>query len=114
MKNIKIITRHTLLNYGSLLQSIATVEIISKLGYECQIIDYRRKDERGLKGVLTDVKKKEKWNKNLITKFCYLIIRFPMAFVAQIKFDRMCKMYLRLTKRYYSVDELFGLDADLL
>ena len=37
---IKVITRHTPNNYGSLLQSIATLRVIESLGHQCEIIDY--------------------------------------------------------------------------
>lgn len=47
--DIKVITRHAPSNYGSLLQSIATIKIIERFGHKCEIIDYIRNDERGLK-----------------------------------------------------------------
>ena len=47
--NVKVITRHGPSNYGSILQAIATVKAVESLGHTCQIIDYQRKDERGLK-----------------------------------------------------------------
>ena len=49
---IKVITRHAPSNYGSLLQSIATIKVIEGMGHDCEIIDYQRPDERGLSGVL--------------------------------------------------------------
>ena len=42
---IDVITRHFIINYGSLLQAIATQEVIKKLGYECEIIDYIPENE---------------------------------------------------------------------
>lgn len=45
---IKVITRHTPNNYGSLLQSIATLRVIESLGHQCEIIDYWKRDEVGL------------------------------------------------------------------
>lgn len=44
---IKVITRHTPNNYGSLLQSIATLRVIESLGHQCEIIDYWKRDEGG-------------------------------------------------------------------
>ena len=35
---IKVITRHTPNNYGSLLQSIATLRVIESLGHQCEMI----------------------------------------------------------------------------
>lgn len=48
MMDLKIITRHAPSNYGSLLQSIATIKILKGMGHQAQIIDYLRPDERGL------------------------------------------------------------------
>ena len=49
-------------NYGSLLQSIATQHIIETLGHQCEIINYVRKDERGLQGILSSMVSKKEWN----------------------------------------------------
>lgn len=37
---VRVITRHSPANYGSLLQSIATQKILDKIGVESKIIDY--------------------------------------------------------------------------
>ena len=70
--NVKVITRHGPTNYGSLLQSIATQTIIEKLGHDCQIIDYQRLDERGLKMIRTQLAQKDGWGNNLIKKIVYM------------------------------------------
>lgn len=49
--DIKVITRHAPSNYGSLLQSIATITTLERLGHKCEIIDYIRDDEHGLSAV---------------------------------------------------------------
>ena len=60
--DIKVITRHAPSNYGSLLQSIATQTVLERLGHKCEIIDYVRDDEHGLKAVTTALDDKEGWN----------------------------------------------------
>ena len=42
MKPLKVavITRHAITNYGSLLQAIATQQLVESLGYACEVIDY--------------------------------------------------------------------------
>ncbi|EJX7572529.1 polysaccharide pyruvyl transferase family protein [Vibrio cholerae] len=40
-KKVGVITMHGVINYGSFLQAYATQQAISKLGYECEIIDYK-------------------------------------------------------------------------
>ena len=53
--DIKVITRHAPSNYGSLLQSIATITTLERLGHKCEIIDYIRDDEHGLSAVKTNL-----------------------------------------------------------
>lgn len=109
--DVKVITRHSPSNYGSLLQSIATVHVIERLGHQCEIIDYQRKDERGLKGVLTQLNCKGGYG-NLLKKLAYIAIRYPIEKYAQVKFDRMRKCYLKMTKRCSSHKDLAKLSAD--
>lgn len=69
--DVKVITRHGPSNYGSLLQSIATLEILGKLGklgVSAEIIDYQRKDERGLKATLAQVRLKKAYAGNVLKK----------------------------------------------
>nr|WP_320022422.1 polysaccharide pyruvyl transferase family protein [uncultured Draconibacterium sp.] len=113
MQDIKVITRHTPSNYGSLLQSIATINTINKLGHKCSIIDYRRKDERGLNAILSAISKKDNWNNNLLKKIAYILVRFPIEFRAQFKFDRMRRKYLKLTNTCHTKSQLTELSADI-
>ncbi len=39
-KKVGVITMHRVLNYGSFLQSYATQQVIDKLGFNCELIDY--------------------------------------------------------------------------
>lgn len=110
--NIKVITRHGPSNYGSVLQSIATLEILRRLGADAEIIDYQREDERGLKAVLANVNHKSGYS-NPIKKLLYVAIRFPMEWIAQRKFDKMRKASLRLTSRCKDTSDLKRLDADI-
>ena len=43
--DIKVITRHAPSNYGSLLQSIATLRVFKKLGHDCTVIDEKMSKE---------------------------------------------------------------------
>ena len=45
MKKVSIITRHNVLNYGSVLQAYATQEVVKSLGYDPIVVDYRRSAE---------------------------------------------------------------------
>jgi hypothetical protein len=109
--NVKVITRHSPSNYGSVLQSIATIAVMDKLGVDCEIIDYQRPDERGLAGVLTQLKAKQGFE-NTLKRLAYIVIRYPVEKYAQVRFDRMRKKYLKMTSRCSSHDDLKSLTAD--
>lgn len=111
--DIKVITRHAPSNYGSLLQSIATIKILERLGHKCTIIDYVREDECGLKAVLTGLKNKKGWSGNTFKKLAYIALRYPEEKMAEVKFGMMRKEYLKLTKRCRTHDDLKRLDADV-
>lgn len=111
--NVKVITRHAPSNYGSLLQSLATMIVVKRLGHECQIIDYIRDDERGLKSILNSLKRKKEWNHNLFKKFFYILSRYTGEYYAQCKFDHMRERYLELTDRCNSIEGLLALEADI-
>lgn len=109
--NIKVITRHGPSNYGSLLQSIATVKKIEEFGHQCEIIDYQRVDERGLNGVLTQLKAKDGFG-NPLKKLAYIAIRYPIEKFAQVRFDKMRKKYVKMTSRCSSHVDLKKISAD--
>lgn len=110
--NVKIITRHGPSNYGSLLQSIATERVIEKMGFEAEIIDYQRDDERGL-GIIHSQIHSRGGNYNLFKKALYTLIRYPSEKYAQCCFDKMRSRWLKLTKRYNNIKQLQKLDADV-
>lgn len=108
---IKVITRHAPSNYGSLFQSIATINVMEGLGHDCEIIDYQRPDERGLSGVLTQLRQKDGYG-NTIKRLAYIALRYPIEKYAQIKFDSMRKKYLKMTARCSNHEDLKRLKAD--
>lgn len=111
--DIKVITRHAPFNYGSLLQSIATIKMIQRLGHECSIIDYIRDDEYGLKSILVSLDNKKEWNNSLFKRLLYIMLRYPEEYWAQRKFERMRAKYVKMTTRYRSINELSTLKADI-
>ena len=78
---VKIITRHAVANYGSILQAYATQKAIEKLGHESEIINYVRYDEQGKNISDTMLKRNKKWNKNFLTRFIYKILQTPIYIV---------------------------------
>lgn len=111
--NIKVMTRHAPSNYGSLLQSLATIKVLERLGHQAQIIDYIRPDEQGMKSVIASVGNKETWNRNPLKKLIYISVRYPEEKYAEWMFNRMRKQYLNLTKRCTTPEELKNLQADV-
>ncbi len=111
--NVKVITRHTPSNYGSLLQSLATQEVIASLGHDVEIIDYRRDDERGYGAVKTSLRSKPQFMANPLKRLAYVSLMYPETKIAEMKFDKMRRQYLRLTDRCSSPEDLSKLSADV-
>lgn len=111
--DIKVITRHTPANYGSLLQSIATIKVFEELGHTCKIIDYKKPNEFGIRGCISSLYNKKKWNSNIILKFIYILLRYPEEKYAQTAFRAMQKKYLKLTDKCFSTNDLKKINADI-
>lgn len=101
MKKVDIITRHAIANYGSILQSYATQKILEKYGYDSEIIDYVKKEERGYHVVKVYCKNLKFWNKNFFTRAIYYITQAPNYEISYRKFKKFRKRILKLTKRHY-------------
>lgn len=103
---IAVITRHAISNYGSLLQAIATQQVIENLGHSCEIIDYVREDETLWKRERTQLGRKASWNNSKGRKLLYLTLRMPESIAAGKRFEKWQSQYLKLTKRYTSLEQL--------
>ena len=103
---VSIITRHGVGNYGSLLQSMATQNILNILGFESEIINYRRNDEDYLNLTKTQLASKPEWNKNYIKRFIYRLLREPESILAGKSFDKWRNKYLKLTQKYTEYEQL--------
>ena len=107
MKPVRILTRHFIPNYGSLLQSLASVKIFEDLGYEAQIIDYLPKHETSL-GRVNALSKK--FSTNPIKRVPRWILKFPDEFIKMARFDKFRKKYLKQTQWFSSVEQLCEYD----
>lgn len=104
---VDVITRHSVANYGSILQSYATQKAIEKLNHECEIIDYTRIDEQGKNKAKTYCKNSTTWNKNILTRLAYYIIQTPNYLYAYNKFKKYRRALFKQTNiEYTSLDEL--------
>lgn len=103
---VAVITRHAVTNYGSLLQAMATQQVIEDLGHSCEIIDYIRKNEHYSCLEKTLVNNKVNWNNNVIKRLLYLSLRQPECIWAGKKFEKAQNKYLKTTKRYTTNEQL--------
>ena len=107
MKSVRILTRHFIPNYGSLLQSLASIKIFEDLGYEAQIIDYLPKHETAL-GRVNALSKK--FTTNPIKRIPRWILKFPDEFIKMGRFKKFRKQYLKQTQWFSSVEQLYKYD----
>ena len=107
--NISIITRHNIINYGSVLQALALQKILENEGHKAEIIDYIREDEdyRTIAKVL--VSRNKKWNSNIFTRMLFVAGKSFEFYFGGKKFEAIRNTYLNLTnKRYASLKELIA------
>lgn len=103
---VDVITRHSVPNYGSLLQSYATQKAIEKLGHEPEIINYTRYEER-YENLANTLVKGKKWDQNALLRFIYRAIQTPNYYIMYKKFANYRKNFLKETPiEYGNIDEL--------
>ncbi len=100
MKKMYIITRHFISNYGSLLQTIASVEFFKKYNFDIEVIDYISKKESNWK-VAGYVSKKS--SSNIFKRFIYFWLRYPDYYISYLRFRKYQKKYLPLTKKINTI-----------
>ena len=99
---VSVITLHSVLNYGSVLQTYATQQIFEKLGCIVEIVDYRRKSPLG-KTVIQILKDNE-YNPLLKIK---LILIMPSSNRALRIFQTFLKRKVNLTETVYTCEKDF-------
>lgn len=108
-KKVAVITRHAVSNYGSVLQAYALQQVLESIGFQCEIIDYIRKDEE-YKNIANTLLKKSSWNKNLISRLVYKLIQSPEYMLMGKAFEKYRKCMLNESKKRYSTDEELRMD----
>ena len=103
---VAVITRHAIINYGSLLQVMATQQLLKSIGADCEIIDYIRADENYRHQEKTLLKGKSSFSNNLLKRISYLALRQPESVIAGKRFAKMRKKYLNTTKLYSDIEQL--------
>ncbi len=103
---VDIITRHSVPNYGSLLQSYATQKAIEKMGHESEIINYTKYEER-YENLANTLIKGKKWDRNIALRLIYKIVQTPNYARMYKKFAKYRKEFLKETKNEYgNIEEL--------
>ena len=108
-----VITLHTVDNYGSVMQTYATQQILKKCGYDVEFVDYWRRDnlpqsraERMLEGS-TLQKLKPLWGINNFTRKATVSILKSVLEKQKSPMWRFLEEKVQLTKvRFYSYEEL--------
>lgn len=103
MKKINVITRHAIINYGSVLQAYATQKIFQQLGYDTTIIDYRSEHDTIHRHLMGYAKKRYA---NPIKRIMYYLAKFPVEWRAERCFLKYQKELLQMSSRFASYDAL--------
>lgn len=103
---VSVITRHSVPNYGSILQTYATQKTIENFGCEAEIINYTRYEERYANLAKTLIKGK-KWDRNSFLRLIYKLIQTPNYSKMYKKFAKNRKNFLKETEfEYGNIEEL--------
>lgn len=98
MKKIAIFTRFNICNHGSILQTLATQEILKELGYESVVVNYINKKETFPRIISESLKTNGDWNKSFLKKTIYKVIKFLSLGISLFKFKKYRKQYINLTE----------------
>lgn len=97
MMKVGILTFHNAINYGAVLQTYATQEILKSLGYEAEVIDYHNKAiDSAYRGF--DFKLMPKRHPKGLVKYIIYCLRFKKRKKA---FDKFSSSYLNLSQKRY-------------
>jgi hypothetical protein len=96
---------HKVINYGSALQAWATQEVIRRLGYEVQIIDYIYPNAFHIKG------KKKNFVKNALRWCCHLLQGFPWKRKRKY-FEKFWNVNFNLTQTYSCAESIYNNPPD--
>lgn len=102
MKKIAVITLHAVKNYGSVLQTYATQQVLKELGYKVEIINYIREFNLD-KNIADKVTEKDHGLKKRV-KQCVLI---PTVYKWKKVFNSFLCENINLSKKVYTYDDDF-------
>lgn len=122
MKNKKIkvatMTFHMAHNYGAMLQAYALEKAINKMGYRCEVLDYRFRYIDSWSGIQTyqDVIKQLGLVKGSYEYLMRILCRqIPKETTIRYRFNRFMRKHLNLSKKtYYHAKELTEVEYDAI
>lgn len=102
-KNIKIITLHKVFNYGSVLQTYATVKLFEKENCNVSVIDYISKRFDNKKIFINF-----DYEGNNLKKAIYTVLRIPIILKRKVLFNTFLRKHVKFTKRYHYYRDLLN------
>ena len=109
MEKVGIITLHRVRNYGSVLQAYALQEVIKKMGYNVELIDYYPKRLTIYQMLLGIKNKFPKFENSFLLRTMARIIIFPSYIKRYFSFRKFVSRYLYTSSKTYKTDNDFKL-----
>ena len=108
---IGLLTMHAVKNFGSFLQTYATLQILRNLGHEPFVINYISPNRTLWSNIMRV--SSPKWKRNILSRSIYRFCYLPEALINHILFGKCIKKEFPLTKVYHSCEDMAGkIDAD--
>ena len=104
---VDIITRHSIANYGSILQTYSTQKTLEKMGCDSEVIDYIKLEETDKKTVATNYNygKDKSGVKEKVKKIIYVLLQRPNVTMMNKAFKKFRAKYLKETITEYNSSE---------
>jgi hypothetical protein len=103
---VNIITRHSIVNYGSLLQAYALKTYLEGKGLDTCVLNYVPESE-GVFGKVTSMARRSgSFGRSAFRRFVYFLLQFPEMLFTETLWWRRVGMTLRLTPKYRSHSQL--------
>lgn len=102
---------HAVRNFGSFLQTYATLQLLRNLGHDPFVINYISPNRTLWSNILRVSSKK--WQQNILYRTIYRICYLPEALINHFIFGKCIKKEFKLTNVYHACDAMIGkFDAD--
>ncbi len=112
MKKVGILTFHFSNNYGAVLQCYALQKVVSSLGVECEIVDFRPKKINNKYKLIPNFLDlmKENGIKYTALKYAVSFRDFTKNYKRNKKFEEFRMTFLNMSKRVKTVDDFYAFE----